>query len=216
MARPRTTRTQEIIDLCKKHLLLHGPRDWAPVQATCTDVSISTFYRLIGEAKKEIEAEAMRDASPSELRAAQMRIRARIDSPAQTERKIKAHLPVAPSPAIIASVEGVEQTFDFMRYFHRIVADAEMLRAKSVKTGEDGREQVANPMMMDNSIRRRLQIMDTYVTSMEQMFNLEKIQELYAMVIDEVKKADPATGDAILARLRELNNRRGLTMAART
>jgi hypothetical protein len=80
-------------------------------------------------------------------------------------------------------------------------------------TGEV-RQVLANPMLMDNSIRRRLQIMDTYLQSMDQLYNLERIQELYKLVIEEVGKADPAVQQQIMVRLRELNNRRGLTVSA--
>ena len=189
--------------------------DWQAVRLRFPEVPRSTFFRLVEIARQQVEGSAVATDSPDALKKAQQKIRRTIDTD-KVQRKIKVHLPTAPSPAVVADMAPGDRarTFDFMGYFHGVVKDAEMMRAKSVRRDDAGQEVLSNPVLMDLSIRRRLQIMETYMQSMEQLYNLEKIQELYRMVVEEVGKADPATQQAILARLRVLNNQRGLTTAA--
>jgi hypothetical protein len=216
MARAFNPQSQAIIDACKEHLMVDGTSgDWHAVRLRFPEVPRSTFFRLVEVARKQIEGSAVASDSPEALKKAQKRIRRTIDTD-KVQKRIKVHLPTAPSPAVVAGMDVREsaRVFDFMAYFHAVVRDADMMRNKSVRAGEDGVETLANPMLMDLSIRRRLQVMETYMASMEQLYNLERIQELYKLVVEEVGKADPAVQQAILARLRELNNRRGLTMAA--
>lgn len=221
MARTLSEQNKAIVEACREHLMLGDSGDWQAVRLRFSDVPRSTFFRLVEVAKREIEGAAVKTDSPEALRRAQQRIRRNIETPKALERKMKAHLPQAPAPSVVAELapEVRDRVFDFMAYFHGVVRDAELMRAKSVRretdteTGES-REVLANPMLMDNSIRRRLQIMETYLQSMDQLYNLEKIQELYRLVIDEVGKADPTVQQSILARLRELNNHRGLTVNA--
>lgn len=217
MARTRNPRSDEVIQACREQLMIEGgATNWSTVLARFPDVPRATFFRLAEEAKRSIENAAIDSQTPMALREAQRRIRQRVESPETTKRKMKMNLPTAPSPAVVASMPGAAQgqVFDFMAYFHRVVADAEMLRRKAVKVNPDGTEEVLNPHLMDNSIRRRLNIMDTYLQTMDQLYNLEKLQELYRVVVDEVGKADPETQRQILARLRKLNDDRGLTVHA--
>ncbi len=215
MARKFNEQSQAIIDACRDHMMVDGSTDWQVVRLRFAGVPRSTFFRLAEIARQQIEGAAAASDSPEALRNAQQRIRRNIDSPKTLQAKVKLHLPSAPSPSVVAEMDPAErrQVFDFMGYFQGVVRDADMMRNKAVRE-KDGVEELANPMLMDLSVRRRLQIMETYMQSMEQLYNLEKIQELYRLVIDEVGKADPVVQQAILARLRILNNRTGMTVAA--
>ena len=126
-------------------------------------------------------------------------------------------LPASPSPAVVASMSGPDQqrVFDFMGYFMRTVTDAELVRSRAVQTQPDGTEKVVNPILLNSSVRTRLSVLDTYLSAIGEFYNLEKLQALYELVIEEVGKESPGAKAAILARLRKLNNERGLTMAAR-
>lgn len=222
MGRPLSQRSLEVIKACQEHLLLDGAKDYTSLMQKFPDVSRSTFFRLMEHARQNIEAGAIAHDSPEALRDAQAKIRRKVVTPETITKKIKMHLPTAPSPAIVASMDPMvsRNLFDFMAYFYRVVNDAELMRDKSVRdetdqaTG-DKREVLSNPVLMDNSIRRRLQIMDTYLKSMEQLYNVEKLQELFSLVIDEVGKADTNVQQAILARLRMLNDAKGLNIGAR-
>lgn len=210
----RAKRKAEIIEQIRQHLMLEGPVNLDPLMATFPDISRPTFFRYLKEAKELIESDASADG-PGVLRMAQKRIRTRA-MPAEARGKdIRATLPVAPSPAVIAAdPHGAMQAFDFMKYFHKILADAELVRNSAVVKNADGTEKLRNPVVMDRSVARRLSIIETYLHSMETVYNLEKIQELYRIVINAVGKADPDTQQAILAELRRANNAHGLTMAA--
>lgn len=198
-----------------EHLNLHGPQNWDELMARFPNVSRATFFRWVREAKDGIESQAASHGTAA-LKLAQKRIQSRVDTPEHTQKRLKAQLPVAPSPAIIADMPGevAAQTFDFMAYFHKIVGDADLVRQAAVTTNPDGTEKAKNPVLLDNNIRRRLGVIETWLHSMELVWNLEKMQELYRLVIEEVGKADPDTQRAILARLRDLNTKRGLTANA--
>lgn len=197
--------------------MMDGGTDWPSIRAQFPDMAPGTFYRLVEVAKQDMEATAVTDQSPGALRSAQSRIRARIDTPAQQEKRLRAMLPASPSPAVVASMSGQDQqrVFDFMGYFMRTVGDAELVRSRAVQQQPDGTEKVVNPLLLNSSVRTRLSVLDTYLSAVGEFYNLEKLQALYELVIEEVGKESPAAKAAILARLRKLNNERGLTMAAR-
>lgn len=180
-------------------------------------VSRATFFRYVKEVKDEIEARASARGT-AELKLAQQRIRSTVESkPENVQKKIKAHLPATPSPAVIASMPGelVESTFNFMAYFHEIVRDMKMVRDASVVKNEDGTERLKNPMLMGNSAAQRLKAIETWIRSMELMYSFERNQEFQRIVLEEISRVDPALQQAILARLREADNRIGFTPEAR-
>lgn len=200
-----------------EHLNLNGPQNWDEVMARFPDVSRATFFRWIKDAKEAIESTASGYGTGA-LQLAQKRIRSKVEvTEERTKRELKAHLPVAPSPAVVAAQNGelMEETFNFMAYFQDIVRDAKMTRDANVVKNDDGTERLKNPMMMDRSLARRISIIETYLHSIETIYNTEAMRELYRAVIEEVGKISPEAQRAILVRLRDLNNRRGLTMAAR-
>lgn len=214
MARLTDDQKQAVLKDIRDHMLIEGPRNWDMLMAKYPDVSRATFWRMIREVREQVESTA--GDSPGQIRAMQKRIRARVANPEQTTERIKAHLPVAPSPAVVAAdPAGAMKAFDFFAFFDRIVKDAELSRAANVRTAEDGTERIINPAMFDRNIARRLAILETFLHSMEAVYNFERIRELYQVIVEEVGKADPDVQQAVLARLRALNDKRGLTMAAR-
>lgn len=214
MARQTDDKKREILTAIHEHLMLEGPKNWDKVQERFPEISRPTLFRYIKEVREQVE-DAAGVISKEQLIFAQKRIRQKVEKPEKVQEKIRAHLPTAPSPAIIAAdPQGAVKAFDFMRYFHGILADAEMVRNSAVTKNDDGTEKLRNPVVMDRSVARRLAIIETYLHSMETVYNIEKIQELYQIVINAVGKADPETQQAILAELRRANNSHGLTMAA--
>lgn len=217
MARPRSPEATACIAACREHILIDGGGDLPSVRAKFPGMSPGTFYRLVDIARQDIEASAVTEQTPGALRDAQARIRARIETPKQQERRLKTMLPASPSPAVVASMSGPAQSrvFDFLGYFMRTVTDADLVRGRAVQVQPDGTEKVVNPMLLNSSVRTRLSVLDTYLSALGEFYNLEKLQALYEIVIEEVGKESPGAKAAILARLRKLNNERGLTMAAR-
>ena len=218
MARKRTGRSEEFVLAVKEHLALHGDTDdWSALTAKFDDLPKSSHYRLINAAREEIETRVARTDSGAALRLAQQRIRARLDTPEAVGRKLKHVLPAAPSPAVLATLTGDEagKMFDFLGYFHTIANDVQMLRSKAVRTNPEGEEVLVNAVLMDRAIGKKLQVLEAYHGTMARLFDLQKIQELYAVVLEEVGKADRGVQNEILARLRALNNERGMNVSAK-
>ncbi len=213
MPRPKEEKKAEIIAAIREHLLLIGPRDYESLQAKFPDVSRPTFYRYLKTARESLEAAAVAE-SPAALKMAQQRIHAQVAKPEKTIAAVKAHLPVMPSPAVIAADPGAaSQAFKFFAFFQSIVEDAELLRGTAVVVDEaTGKQKVRNPAMLDKVITRRLGIAQTYLQAFEAVYNAERIQELYNVIVEEVGKASPEVQMAVLAVMRELDNKRGLTM----
>lgn len=215
MPRPSEERKPEVIEAIQQHLMIEGPQNWDAITAKYPDIARSTIFRWIKEVRESIEDHAGEHGAGA-LRLAQKRIRASVEPPEKTQERIKAHLPAAPSPAVIAGQDAhVEQVFNFMAYFSRILKDADLVRDAAMAKNEDGTERLKNPMLMDKSVARRLGVIETYLHSMETVWNLEKMQEVYRTIIAAVGKADPETQRVILAELRKANNQFGLTMNAR-
>lgn len=214
MPRPKDEKKQEIIDAIRQHLMLEGPRNWDALMAKYPGVSRPTFFRYL-KAAREAEESAAASQSPGALRLAQQRIHANVAKPEKTTAAIKAHMPAPVSPAVIAAnPAAAAQAFQFFAFFNDIVADAALLRGTTIATNPDGTIKVKNPMMLDKSMQRRLAILDTYLHSVEAVYNMERIRELYELIIDEVGKAAPDVQMAVLARVRDLDNKRGMTMNA--
>lgn len=212
MARSKEDKKTEIIAAMREHLLLVGPRDYEALQDKFPDVSRPTFYRYLKIAREALESAAAAD-SPAALRMAQARIHSQVAQPAKTMAAVKAHMPVMPSPAVIAGDPGAaSQAFKFFAFFQSIVEDADLLRSTAVVVDADGKQKVRNPAMLDKVITRRLGIAQTYLNAFEAVYNAERIQQLYEVIVEEVGKASPEVQMAVLAVMRELDNKRGLTM----
>lgn len=177
------------------------------------EVSRATFYRHLKEVREEMESRAS-DIGTAELRTMQKRIRAHVVTP-EIKKGIKANLPVAPSPASLVDMgDGITEVFNFVAHFNRLLNDADMLRSAAVRVADDGTEKLNNPVLMDKSISRRVELIETWLRSQNMIWNLETIQQLYQAVIEEVGKVDPTVQQAILTRIRTLNNRTGMTAGA--
>jgi predicted flap endonuclease-1-like 5' DNA nuclease len=214
MPRPKETNKEAIKLAISEHLALHGPTGWPDLMAKYPDTSRATFFRYVKEVREGIEAAAA--ARPGvDLKAVQKRIRAQVQAPDQTARRLKAQLPATPSPAVIAGLgPAVEEVFNFMGTFNQIVRDANMMRQAAVAENADGTERLKNPMLMDRSVGRRLDLIETWLRAQDLVWNFERMQELYHLILEEVGKADPDTQQAILSRIRTLNNQRGMTIDA--
>lgn len=214
MARKRSELSEKVIKACREHMIQNGAADWTAVANQFPEVPRSTFFRLVEEARQGFEETVVTKQPPKKLSDARRQIRKVVETPAGVRDKIKTHLPVAPSPAVIASMDGGRraQAFEFMEYFHRTVHDAELVRQRAVTIGPDGQEKVINPGLLNTSVRTRLHVLDTYLNAMNEFYNLEKLKQLYRVVIEEVGLASPEAQEAILVRLRKLNKDIGLTM----
>lgn len=216
MARSKETDKDAIKLAISKHLALNGPTKWPELMEQFPDTSRATFFRYIKEVRETMEANAA-ERGGAELRVMQKRIKSQTRTPEITEKKLKANVPATPSPAALVGMGGaVEEVFNFMAHFNELLRDTKMMRDASVTINQaDGTEKLKNPMLMDKSVSRRLDLIETWLRSQDMIWNFERMQELYQAIIEEVGKADADTQQAILARVRMLNDRTGMTVGAR-
>lgn len=215
MARLDDTAKNTIRAEIRQHLEAHGGEDLAYVSAKHPEISRATFYRFVAEVRRDMEARGVREGNVREVRKA---IKARPPRAEMSARELVKHLPATPTPEVVAGADPVmaRQAFDFMRYFHLIVADADLVRDALIitTTDADGKTvtKVKNPVLMDKSIGRRLSIIQNWLNSQELIYNYERMREMYAVIVDAVGRADSETQAVILAELRELNAKRGITL----
>lgn len=199
-----------------EHLRIVGPADWDAFRADWSDVPRSTFYRIVAEVRDEITAGAAKSDSPEALRVAQRRVRAIAEPIEKIQAETVKHIPATPSPAIIAR-DGMRavRNIDFISRFEGLYNDADMQRAHAIVVDEaTGKERIRNPNLFASSIKLRCSILEAEMRALEGAFNFEGLQELYSIIIDEIGKESAELQQRILVRLRNLNNVRGMTVAA--
>lgn len=215
MAKVTDERRKEVELAIANHLNLEGPAKWGEFQKKHPDISRATLFRWVEEVRNKMLNQAV-GQSPGALKIAQKRIKAMNEPLERVQRKISGQIPAAPSPAIIAEngAAGVV-SINFMGRLEDIWKDAEMLRAHAVGVNEDGTPRLKNPNLLEMSMRRREALLETYLHALQEVYSLERMQQFYGMIIEEIGKADPDLQRTILDRLRALNSKHGLTIEAR-
>lgn len=206
---------KELMAAIREHMMLEGPRNWDSLLEKYPSVSRATFWRIVKDVRERMETVALEEG-PGAIREVQKRIRDKVASPGQTTERIKAHLPTAPSPAVVAgNPQKVMEAFDFFAFFGQLVSDTMLARNSFVRVQEDGTEKITNPAMFDRNLSQRRNLLNTYTQAYATIYNMDRIRDLYDLIIEAIGEASPEVQQAVLAKLRNLNNRVGLTMAAR-
>lgn len=120
--------------------------------------------------------------------------------------------PLTPiTPATPEQRVAVRRALDFFREISVMADDAQLLAEYSVSVDPaTGVRKVRNPAMLAQSHKMRGVTLTLALKHAEAAWNLGRMEELYSAVIEAVGKADPEVRQAVLARLRELNDgRRG-------
>lgn len=215
MARLTDEQKSVITNEIRDHILIEGPRNWDGLMAKYPDVSRATFWRLVKETRERMENQAAGEG-PGAVREIQKRIRERVATPDQIKEKVKAHLPVAPSPAVVAAApQDAMEAFNFFAFFNQIVEDSMLARNQNIKVNPDGTTKIVNPMMFDRNLSQRRNLLNSYTQAVDTIYNMERIRDLYDMIIEAIGEASPEIQQVVLAKLRNLNNRVGMTMAAK-
>lgn len=198
-----------------RHLKLHGPRDWDRLIQQHPEISPATFHRLVREVRDEITQEAATD-SPQAVKVARQRIRARPLDLEHVASETAKQIPCTPSPAIIASKRDRGMAYlRVLSVMDGVLADGEMIRAWSVSQDADGKERIKNPAYFLRSANLRMATAKGYLEALAQAYDMEKMQEFYAIVMDEIGKAAPDVQLAILGRLRAANAVHAMTVEAK-
>lgn len=193
----------------REHLREHGPNNWAAVQNRHRDVAHTTFWRYV----KRVQKEGVEDARKHQRGYGENVHKANEQIKNAIAERAATHIPATPSPALVAlSPERGMQAFDFITHFNILMDDIETLRATAIGSGENG-QAVEYPPLFDRAIMRRMEMIKLYLQSMDIVWNLEKMQDLYRIIIKAIGEADQDTQQVILHKLQEANDKLGLTTA---
>ncbi len=199
---------QELREAIKKYGVEAAPK---LIRERYPDVPRPTWYRWL----KEVAASPM-------------------DIAIDTAKKAAKQLPAAPSPSYLVD-KPVEARagIDFMGRLERLYADAEklaydgeMLRDYSVvrTTDEDGNERtrIKIPAFFSNSIKLRgdsiglrASLLETAVKTIQQFYDLRRMQQFYDTILEEIAAESPEVAARITERLARLNSEMGITADAR-
>lgn len=131
-----------------------------------------------------------------------------------------AHLPAAPAPAYIAEnpVEA-RRNIDFMSRLESLYEEAEMLRDYSVAKGQDADgntvKKIKIPTYFAQSIKLRSDLLEGAVRTIQQVYDLQRMQRFYDSVLEEIAAESPEVALRITERLARLNGELGMTIDAR-
>ena len=119
----------------------------------------------------------------------------------------------APGPSVIVSeMESSDLSFFDQLSFVRAACDALQDYAWP-RDPATGVRRLRNPLMLVQAVRLRNGMLDLWVKHQATVYNVERMQELHHLIIEEVGKVTPDLQRAIVVRLRELNQQRGLNVA---
>lgn len=212
-------RKQEVLKAIKNHLAEFGAKNYRPLLDACCDVPERTVWRWISAVKND-------PPSHDEIFAAHEALLARTTAAAVSEippppPRIGAGEVTPPPPVTVATV-GVKESFrklDFAEEIRRLYADAEMLRAHAVKAATDAQtgevtEKIRDASTFEKSIKARAGLIETSLKVLEELWNAQRAQQFYRIIVEEIGKNDLDTQKRILQRLRIVNERHGMTISS--
>lgn len=130
------------------------------------------------------------------------------------------NLPAAPSPAYLMRAGAqAAKNIDFLAAVNTIWADAERLREHAMALDEaapDGKR-IEDAKLFDASIRRRVEVMESALGVMREIWDLQYQQRFYDGITDiivEELSGVPEIQERVVRKLIDLNNSRGMTMHA--
>jgi hypothetical protein len=199
-----------ILKAIRDHIQKHGRTNWAAVRSRWPDLlegkdksaEEKRFFRLVREATNV-------GLAPAEAKAEALR---------KARGATKRNLPAVPPSTFLTQGADAQRSVDIMSMLHTTLADIMLTRDLAVVTGPDGKEKVRNPVAMDSSIKRRLEIVNTFLAVFREVYDLQRMREFYQeitdIIVEEIHPLDPAVSERILIRLKELNDRECMTIHA--
>lgn len=201
----------EIIAAIREHVQVHGTKDWTLIRdrwpeflaGDSKSANHKRFYRLQREA---------RDAGPAPAEVKQDAVR-------RARASVKKNVPAAPSPAsMLAGGRSADQAVEIMSILHMTLGDIMLTRESAVKTDEDGVTKVKNAQLLDRSIGRRLDVVNTFLNVFREVYDLQQMrgfyEEIVSIIVEEIHPIEPAIAQRIMERLKALNDRELMTIHA--
>jgi hypothetical protein len=195
---PPPARKEECIAAIRKQLRDRGDGtlDLPALYKEFPEISKTAVYKWAHREKDGIPSER-------ELTKAAQEIESRIES------GVADHLPSLPPPGAIAKDESKLRRLDFAEEIPKLYADAEMLRAFSIKD-VDGEEKIKNPVAFEKSIKARASLIETSLKVLQEVWDMRAMQQFNELIIDEIGRESPECQRRILERLALLNRRHGI------
>ena len=211
-----------VLDAITRHLRVVGPREWDSVRKRFPNVfpMDETGRRKLMRWVKRVRDKSGLELGAEAHRNENHKVKRRKDV-AQATLAIAKNIPMAPPPDYL---EGScrrhppvkMQRIDFLAGITRVYADAERMRAFSMKddpNDPDG-ESIKNPMYFDASIKRRLDVLTGAVQVMREIWDLQRMEDFYNAIIDVIGEVDPTTQVKLMTKLKDLNAKHGMTIHA--
>ena len=222
-AAPEPDDVPSVLNAIEIHLRVVGPLEWDRIKKRFPRVfppgaaGERKLYRWIKNVRERsgLGDEATRDGK------ALVKRRGAVNDAREALAK---DIPTAPPPAYLEG-GGRDRRYpraradriDFLGSVNQLHRDALKLRAYSVKedpNAEDG-EAIKNPGLFDISIKRRLDVINSAVAIQREVWDLQKMEEFYNAIIDEIGEVAPEVQRQIMERLAALNAEHGMTIHAK-
>ncbi len=190
----------ECYDAIIAHLKKNGSAKWRTVRDNYPEVGIRKFWRLVARAKEE---PAIRGPLVTAALDAANRIAALRPSDAMS---------AAPPRAVAKEASCSMKNIDLMETLRDLMVDAVLIRDWSMtKVDENGNRGIRNVMFFAQSVKLRRELVETMLKTWNETFDLQRMQEFYNVILDEIERASPEVQAAIMERLRMLNTERGFS-----
>jgi len=170
------------------HMKDHGSTNWQLVMDKYPDVPKQRFWRLV---------KMVKEGQPNTAHVIGATRRAKREA-------INAGLPAVPPPDhLMRDMSRARVNIDFMKEFGDLMQDAHLVRDWSSKINEDGKREIKNPVYFEKSVRLRVDIMDSYVRTMREVWDLQKAGDFFRVLTKIIGDADPELQRELMARLEE-------------
>lgn len=201
----------EVMEAIREHMRTHGTKDWHLVRdrwpeflaGDTKSANHKRFYRLQREAREA-------GAAPGEVRQ---------DAVRRARAATKKNVPAPPSPAsMLAGGRSADRGIEIMDLLHTTLSDIMLTRSSAVKVEEDGTEKVKNAQLLDRSIGRRLEVVNTFLNVFREVYDLQQMRSFYdeivSIIVEEIHPIEPVIAQRIMERLKALNDRELMTIHA--
>lgn len=196
-----------------------GVRNWKQVEDAFPEFPRRTIFRWVEQvsgATGKIGGTGPGKQKPDPAMVETVKNHMRDASDAAAALSVSRNLPAVPPPEFIArhGIRRARKNIDFLDAVNDLWADVLKLREFAIvedAAAEDGWK-IKNPVYFDTSIKRRLDVMDTALEVMREVWDfhfVETFSEEVVKIFVEELRGHPELQQRIAARLDELNERRG-------
>lgn len=209
-----------VLQAMRDHMVaVGGSRNWGDFYKQYPDIPNGTLRQWVEEVRRDPPPEML-------LRKARARIQDTLEGATvltevrstgdATANEIAKVIPAAPPPAIVSKdIERSRRQMDFLLEIGNLLDDADALRAYAIENREDLPRgfKIKNPIVFDRAMQRRASIIGLGIDAHRTLWDLETMQQFYSSIVETIRSVSPEMAREVLTKLRELNNRTGMTIS---